>query len=162
MSSSSWYSSSCCCIRARISVISRSLSSSRRLIRSRSRVRASSSSRVLASLADSWFREKTQRPPSYIFTTALSWIREIHLMVNNPLTRCKWKYLFLQLAQLAWQALHSDPGLLQLFVGSSHQVAVPVSWLTGIFQLSGREKRQSAPSRAQLQQKNYTASVWPS
>lgn len=87
---------------------------------------------------------------------------EIHLMDNNPLSRCERKYLFLQLAQLAWQALHSDPGLLQLFMGSSHQVAVPVSWLTGIFQLTGREKRQSAHSRAQLQQKNYTASVWPS
>lgn len=36
-------------------------------------------------------------------------------------------YLFLQQAELARHALHSNAGLLQLFMDSSRQVVVPVS-----------------------------------
>lgn len=46
-------------------------------------------------------------------------------------------HLFLQLAQLCRHGVQADPGLLQLLVRRSDQVAAPVGRLPRIFQLTG-------------------------
>lgn len=45
-------------------------------------------------------------------------------------------HLFLQLAELSGHGLQADPGLLELLMRGSHQVAAPVCRLTGVFQLT--------------------------
>lgn len=47
-------------------------------------------------------------------------------------------HLLLELAELGGEAVDANAGLLQLLVGSPHQVAVPLSCLPGVIQLEGR------------------------
>lgn len=48
-------------------------------------------------------------------------------------------HLLLELAELGREAVDADSRLLELLVGSPHQVAVPLSRLPGIIQLQGAQ-----------------------
>lgn len=55
-----------------------------------------------------------------------------------PMAEGVGPHLLLELAELGREAVDANAGLLQLLVGSPHQVAVPLSCLPGVIQLEGR------------------------
>lgn len=54
-----------------------------------------------------------------------------------PSGKGKQVHLFLELAELGREAVNADPRLLELLMGSPHEVAVSLSRLPGIIQLQG-------------------------
>lgn len=56
-------------------------------------------------------------------------------------------HLLLQLADFRGEVVDADAGLLQLLVGSTHHVAVPLSRLLGVLQLKDKTRGQHPQHR---------------